>query len=593
MIILVLLFLGITERQIRTLVESDNEEQIQIIVRAFDQSIEVYLNDLNNTAGSATLVNAVMDPDNTGYYLPDFMEDMNIHNIPGDFLLLAFDGMVIYSTDTSYKMGENLPYFPELIDKTKNDNWIQFQDKDRNVVFVSDIKYNNLIEGYLIFNSSFSDIFKSNSYLFDLDGKDRFFCALYKDSILAGPEKLSQDSISSVFPLQTIPVSLQVSTSFSKIREPIKKIMYQILLVSSISILLLSVFFSVITSRNLIRPLLSLEDGIKQISIGNWENLKINVRDPIEIQFLSKSFNSMQESIRKKTLELETSNFELKKSNTDLISTQRQLVHSEKMASIGQLAAGVAHEINNPTGFVSTNLHTMVEYLSVYKNLFQQMEELITCIENKDVQEKSLTVINKIESMKEEENFPFILDDAFQLLEESIDGANRIKKIVLDLRNFARPESHDARLANINTAIEDALRLTSNELKYKCEIVKELGNLPDIFCRIDQITQVFVNLFVNAAHAIKDRGNITIKSWIETDSIFISVCDTGTGIDKENLDKLFDPFFTTKDVGEGTGLGLAISYGIIEKHGGTIEVESTPGKGSCFYINLPQKGNSI
>ncbi|MBF9018786.1 MULTISPECIES: sensor histidine kinase [unclassified Oceanispirochaeta] len=369
--------------------------------------------------------------------------------------------------------------------------------------------------------------------------------------------------------------------------------MYQILLVSSISILLLSVFFSVITSRNLIRPLLSLEDGIKQISIGNWENLKINVRDPIEIQFLSKSFNSMQESLRKKTLEHEASNFELKKANTDLISTQRQLVHSEKMASIGQLAAGVAHEINNPTAFVSTNLHTMVEYLSVYKNLFQQMEELITCIENKDVEEKSLTVINKIESMKEEENFPFILDDAFQLLEESIDGANRIKKIVLDLRNFARPESHDARLANINTAIEDALRLTSNELKYKCEIVKELGNLPDIFCRIDQITQVFVNLFVNAAHAIKEHGNITIKSWIETDSIFISVCDTGTGIDKENLDKLFDPFFTTKDVGEGTGLGLAISYGIIEKHGGTIKAESTPGKGSCFHIILPQKGNSI
>lgn len=593
MIILVLLFLWITERQIRTLIVSENEEQIQIIVRAFDQSMEVYLNDLQQNAGSSTLVNAVMDPDNTGYYLPDFMEDLNIHNISGEFLLVAFDGMVIYSTDNSYKLGDILPYFPELVDNTENDNWIQFRDENMNVVFVSDINYNNLTEGYLIFNSNFSDIFESNSYLFDIHEKDRFFCALYKDAVLAETEKQGDEYISSDFPLQTIPIRLQVATGFSRIREPIKKILYQIILFSSISILLLSVSFSVITSRNLIRPLLSLESGIKQIGMGHWESLQINEKDPLEIQFLRKSFNSMQESLRKKTLELENSNSGLKKANTDLKNTQKQLVHSEKMASIGQLAAGVAHEINNPTGFVSTNLHTMVEYLLVYKGLFQQMDELMSSIKSRDAEDNEAEIFNRIETIKEEEDFPFILDDAFKLLEESIDGANRIKKIVQDLRNFARPESNDAKLANINTAIEDALRLTSNELKYKCEIVKELGNLPEISCRIDQITQVFVNLFVNAAQAIKDYGSIKIKSRLETDSIIISVCDTGTGIDKENLEKLFDPFFTTKDVGKGTGLGLAISYGIIEKHGGTIEVESTSGKGSCFTINLPQNRNTI
>ncbi len=147
-------------------------------------------------------------------------------------------------------------------------------------------------------------------------------------------------------------------------------------------------------------------------------------------------------------------------------------------------------------------------------------------------------------------------------------------------------------MADINTSIEDALRLTWNELKYNCEIEKELASLPAVLCRSDQLTQVFVNLFVNASHAISDRGKIIIKSGIENNFILVTVKDTGEGIDEENLSKLFDPFFTTKDVGKGTGLGLAISFSIIEEHGGVIEVDSTLGVGSCFSIRLPIREES-
>ena len=593
MAILVLLGLWITERQIRTLVETENEDHIQTIVSIFDEKIKDYLAELKQKSGAATLVNAVMDPGNTGYYLPDYMEDLSLRNISGDFFLVTFDGIIISSTDASLKYGEMFLYFPDLVEEMENAKWIQYQDENVKVIFISEIKYNNLTEGYLIFIASFPDIFESNKYLFGSFEQERFFSALYLDSIIIETERNEGVFLLSVYPLETLPITMQVGTSFSSITGPVRRIMYQIILISSISVILLSIFFSIIVSRSMTRPLLTLEKGIHQVGMGNWEILHISDKDPTEIQFLRKSFNSMQESIRKKTAELEAGNTDLKRVNTDLKNTQKQLVHSEKMASIGQLAAGVAHEINNPTGFVSTNLHTMTEYLVVYKNLFHQMNKLITCFDNEELDEEILMILKTIEMIKEEEDFPFILEDAFQLLEESRDGADRIKKIVQDLRNFARPESQGFQSANINTAIEDALRLTSNELKYKCEVTKELGDLPEISCRVDQLTQVFVNFFVNAAHAMEDHGRITINSHIEEDFILVTVCDTGKGIAPENLVKLFDPFFTTKDVGEGTGLGLAISYGIIEEHGGTIEVESTPGKGTCFTVRIPQNRNIV
>ncbi len=290
--------------------------------------------------------------------------------------------------------------------------------------------------------------------------------------------------------------------------------------------------------------------------------------------------------IAHRTRELESSNNELKKAYDELQKAQNQLVLSEKMASIGQLAAGVAHEINNPTGYISSNLHTMTEYVNIIETFYELTSKLVSGF-TPDTDPESTEITGIIKALIEKEDLPFVIKDSKQLLEESIDGADRIKEIVAGLRKFGRSDNSDFQEADVNQAIEDALRLTWNELKYKCEVDKKLGKLKPIPCKADQLTQVFINILVNASQAIESHGKVTIESRLENDMIIIRISDDGKGIPEENLTRLFDPFFTTKEVGKGTGLGLSISHGIIQKHGGIIEVESKEGNGTTFIIKLP------
>jgi len=590
MIILISLFIWITERQINNLVVKENDEQIQTIARIFDQSIETCLSELNQESDASTLVNAVMDPDNTGYYLPDYMEDLNIHNILGELLLITFDGMIIYSTGLSYSHGDFFSYFPDLVKNTENGNWIQFQDENMDVVFVSEVTYNNLIEGYLIFIAKFASLFESNQYLFEAQEQDRFFSALYGDLVIIETEMTGEDFIYSIFPLQTLPVSIQVATILSRIRDPIKRILYQIILLSSISVLVLTVIFSAITSRSMTKPLLTLENGIRQVGMGNWEKLRVFEKDPAEIQFLREAFNIMQDSIREKTAELEAINSELKKSNKDLKDAQKTIVHQEKMVSLGRLAAGIAHEINNPTGFVIGNLSTLKEYIDVFKRLCTEMKSLTPMLKGNDFSANLQEVqqaVQKIETLNETEDIDLIINDLDPLLDELDRGMDRIKNIVQGLRDFSREDADVLEKADINEGIENALKIAWNKLKYKAEIIREFGVLPLIPCNIHQLEQVFINLLMNAADAIEKQGTIKITTEKTDTHIDITFADTGQGMGPDVAEHIFDPFFTTKEVGKGTGLGLSVSHGIIENHGGTIEVESEPGKGTRFFISLP------
>ena len=287
--------------------------------------------------------------------------------------------------------------------------------------------------------------------------------------------------------------------------------------------------------------------------------------------------------IAHRTKELEKRNNELKQAYEKLQNAQRQLIHSEKMASVGQLAAGVAHEINNPTGYIASNLETMTEYIDTIDAFFNLSNQLAS--DGNSLPKKEL--ISKIIELKKEADLDFIMNDSKALLEESIAGAHRIRDIVSGLKNFVRDEDSHFKKADVNSAIEEALRFTWNELKYKSKIEKKLGELPEIYCKKEQLIQVFVNILVNASQAINEHGRIMIESYEQEEQIIIKFSDTGHGIPEEHLSKLFDPFFTTKEIGEGTGLGLSISHGIIEKHGGSIGVESSPDEGTCFTIILP------
>jgi PAS domain S-box-containing protein len=282
---------------------------------------------------------------------------------------------------------------------------------------------------------------------------------------------------------------------------------------------------------------------------------------------------------------------QLKQAEEEKKRIEAQLLHSEKMASIGQLAAGVAHEINNPTGFVSSNLKTLAEYIQDLSNLTKEYRKLVEKLkQNPDLDSCQLDVsehINHIAAMEEEANFDFVLKDILELIEESIEGTERIKKIVLDLKDFAHPGDDKPKLADINQNMDSTINVVWNELKYKADVAKEYGELPRVKCYPQLLNQVFMNLLVNAAQSIEKRGEIKIKTLVNNGFVEIIISDTGSGIPKENLPRIFDPFFTTKKIGKGTGLGLNVAYNIIKKHQGEIDVKSDVGKGTMFIIRIP------
>ncbi len=258
--------------------------------------------------------------------------------------------------------------------------------------------------------------------------------------------------------------------------------------------------------------------------------------------------------------------------------SQAQVIQQEKMAIIGQLAAGVAHEINNPVGFINSNLTTLRKY-------FCRLQEFISA-QDAALQNSPAT---GLEELRKNLKINYILSDTDDLINESQDGAERITKIVQDLKLFSRQDSGQKEMADINEIIASALNIAWNELKYKCTINKNLADLPMTLCSPQKLSQVFINILVNGAHAIAKNGEINIGSRQDGNNIIITITDTGCGMPEEVAAKIFDPFFTTKEAGKGTGLGMSVAAEIIKNHEGCIEVESTPGKGTTFRVIIPIK----
>jgi PAS domain S-box-containing protein len=282
---------------------------------------------------------------------------------------------------------------------------------------------------------------------------------------------------------------------------------------------------------------------------------------------------------------------ERKRAEEERKRLETQLLQSEKMASIGQLAAGVAHEINNPTGFVSSNLKTLSDYQNDMLSLIKEYRNLISDLRanlgNTQVLDSLTEQAERIGALESEVDIDFIMDDTPNLIKDCQEGTERIKKIVIDLKDFAHPGEQKFQYADINKNLDSTLNVVWNELKYKATVTKEYGELPEVKCYPQQLNQVFMNLLVNAAQAIEKEGEIRISTQALDGQVQIRISDSGSGIPKENLSRIFDPFFTTKEVGKGTGLGLNVAYNIIQKHKGTIDVESEVGRGTTFRIRIP------
>ena len=288
----------------------------------------------------------------------------------------------------------------------------------------------------------------------------------------------------------------------------------------------------------------------------------ITLHDLTEIKLVSEQLNNAYEELK---------------------ATHSQLLQQEKMASIGQLAAGVAHEINNPMGFISSNLGTMEKYLVRLTSFLE--------LQSAGLEESAPAKLREeVAEARRRFKVDYILGDARALLAESQDGAERVRTIVQNLKSFSRVDEAQASYVDLNDCLESTVTIAWNELKYKTTLVRDYGELPQVKCLPQQMNQVFLNLLVNAAHAIETQGEVTIRTRHHEDRVTVAVHDTGCGIPEAIKNRIFEPFFTTKEVGKGTGLGLSISYDIIKKHGGSIAVESSAGTGTTFTITLPVEG---
>jgi signal transduction histidine kinase len=285
----------------------------------------------------------------------------------------------------------------------------------------------------------------------------------------------------------------------------------------------------------------------------------------------------MAQKVHHREYALKKSYDELSKANEELILSESQLIQSEKMASIGILAAGVAHEINNPIGYIKSNLDILQDYLNSINAYCQEIEEQFTSQVQKDLQQ----IIAKKHDLQ------YILDDSKPLLENSIDGVKKVAEIVRNLKTFARAEEEVKTLTDINEGLTATINMVSNELKYNCQLHIDLSPLPNIFAFPGKLNQVFMNLLINAGQSIVDKGDIFIRTYEENNYLVVEIKDTGTGISPDILPQIFTPFFTSKPVGQGTGLGLSISHSIVEQHDGKILISSKVGKGSCFSVYIP------
>jgi two-component system NtrC family sensor kinase len=282
---------------------------------------------------------------------------------------------------------------------------------------------------------------------------------------------------------------------------------------------------------------------------------------------------------------------EVQKKTRMIKEAQAHLMQQEKMASIGHLAAGVAHEINNPMGFINSNLNSLKDYMKDIVSLIQEYRSLISkskdAVFKKEDRISFFDELKRINELEKEVDIAFILQDTPNLIEESLEGATRIKKIVVDLKDFSHPGKEELKHTDINENLNFTLNVVQNEIKYKATVTKNYGELPLVKCYTQQISQVFMNILVNAAQAIEEKGDIKVETRLKNGFVEIIISDTGVGIPTDILSKIFDPFFTTKEVGKGSGLGLNVAYNIMKKHNGTIDVKSSVGKGTTFIARLP------
>ncbi len=419
------------------------------------------------------------------------------------------------------------------------------------------------------------------------------------------------DSFAAIEEADIVYGRVEIGIVISELQQSLNKITSWALSIALTEMALVGLF-SWFLGNYLTLQLRKLKDATSEIqdsiSTGDFSNARVDIRGKDEVAEVAAAFNTLadklelqnqqtlvyqnelkafnsklEELVEKRTEQLATKNSELQSTFDELKLAQQQLIQTEKMASMGQLAAGLAHEINNPVGFVKSNVGSLSRYTHSFIQLHALVNELM---HSGDTSERD-QLIEDLKALCENEDFDFISEDAKELLIDIKEGLARVIDIVQNMSVFSRVDSDAKQIFNVNRCIETTAKMAKKQIERQGSIKLILGKLPDTLINVGKINQVLTNLIVNAAQAIEENGQVIVKSRQEGDKLKITVVDTGKGIAEAHLERIFDPFFTTKPEGEGTGLGLSISFDIVKEHGGQLSVSSKVGKGTIFTIILP------
>ena len=570
---------------INYVVDSAQRQQEQLIKRettVINNGYRLFLKHrltlLTDQANYPIMVQALMQPSVNSGKLQDFMADLTILGYDYQQNLLDFEGNIIYSKQNIKSPNyQNEPWLAELLNNnvTNHVAIIKLNGQYFWCLAVA-IIYNNNVEGVITALIPLEDINeqdksqeKNNALMIKITRYGKELGSFGKQT--NGKKHIINWPDIGVF----FSFTFDDSANNKELNDAIIKLSTFILLALIATSLLAYIF----GYRYFVKPLLLLSQATSELHKGSeFELLQENIIIK-ELSELFIKFNVMTNKVHQRERALMLSYNKLSKVNDELILSESQLIQSEKMASIGVLAAGVAHEINNPLGFVKSNLDVLEEYLTDIQRYYQETSKHLTTQASQEWQD----------ALIKQYDIEFIFQDMPSLLTSSIGGIEKITEIVQSLKTFARIEECTMSKTDVNEGLTATLNMVNSELKYNCKIHVHLDSLPIIYAYPSKLNQVFMNLLINAGQSITHNGDIFVRTFQQESDIVIEIKDNGSGIAADVLPHIFTPFFTSKPVGEGTGLGLSISHGIIQQHDGRIEVTSEQGKGSCFSVYIPTK----
>ena len=558
----------------------DIKNNISIIKQNVFSQLDTYEAILRDKSNQPVLVHALMHPDDYAGAAKDFLDQAQIFGETEVIWLLDFEGKPVFEATRSHESFYGYEEWVETMLKGEIDSH-QDLNAGRAGFFwriAVPVIYQESPEGVLVLempvdrllNEKVLSGLKGLALQINWDGEPAFATGDDKANTLWGSEKLLPST------------SIDFFFDESIINKSKNKLLNEVLITAFMAVSVVIIVFVWLGKRWFVSPIKALSAVAHRVARGADVELNEQSKFAKEYTELFSDFRDMSEQIQEREKKLREQNEELEAAQKSLMESQSHLVQSEKMVSIGMVSAGVAHEINNPIGFVKSNLTTLNEYLEYLLPILSIIHKA------KSDQELDVdSVKEQLTELVEKDDLGFVIEDIESLITDSVDGVSRVQEIVSGLKSFARTNESDDVLFDLNECIKSTLKVIWNEVKYKAKVDLDLKELPAVKGNPGQINQVVMNLIVNAAQAIENQGVINIQTEVSGDDVVMLVADNGKGMDAQVMHSIFDPFFTTKDVGQGTGLGLSISHGIVESHGGSIHVESQVGKGTVFTLRLP------